>query len=147
MADIKRHLSNSKTTLSINGAVCVLVLCLLGLGLCRLPETARAQSAEYRAKQEELRLTESRIRATKAEIVRMERQKERLNSPNGVEEAARDQLGMVRQGEVVYVVNKPAGQDAVSQETETSRKAKFSVSQEPETKPSTFFRVMDKVLY
>lgn len=103
MISIKRYLSSCKIKLAINCTVGLAVILLLCAGIYTLSYIARQQSAEYHAKQAELSELNSKLEAVQEDIVRLQREKERLKTPQGVEDAARSKLGMIRPGEVVYV--------------------------------------------
>jgi cell division protein FtsB len=49
---------------------------------------------------------EERLRETEAHISEQRRLVEELNSPEGIERAARERYGMIRPGEKVYIVSK-----------------------------------------
>jgi len=59
---------------------------------------------QYRETREKVRL-EAELRALKARNLRLKKQVARLRTPEGVEDQARTQLGLVKRGEHVVVVN------------------------------------------
>jgi len=58
---------------------------------------------QYRETREKVRL-ETELAALQARNARLRKQVERLNTPEGVEDYARSQLGMVKNGEKVAIV-------------------------------------------
>ena len=143
MIDIKRHLSNCKIKLAINCAVGLAVISLLCAGIYTFGFIATQQSEEYHAKQAELNELNSKIAAAQEDIVRMQREKERLKTPQGVEDAARSKLGMVKPGEVVYVSETAADVPAAEpKKRENAPKAPSGGSDS-----SVVFRMLSNVIY
>ena len=143
MLNIKRHLSNCKIKLAINCAIGLTVIALLCAGIYTIGYIARQQSEEYHAKQAELNELNSKIAAAQEDIVRMQRETERLNTPQGVEDAARSKLGMVKPGEVVYVSDTP-----VPAAPEEPNKSESGSKTPPDGSDSSFvFRMLSSVIY
>ena len=139
MIGIKSLMSKSAVKLAVNGTVGAAVIALLVLGIYALSILARQQSAEYHAKQQEIRELDRKLEITSENVLRLEREKERMRTPQGVEDAARSRLGMVRPGEVVYVVNEHAPA-APAAETERTQHAYPNSN-------SLYFRVLGNVIY
>ena len=55
----------------------------------------------------EVSALEQKLRATEIENTAKERLIEDLNTPEGIERAARERYGMIRPGEKVYIIPKP----------------------------------------
>lgn len=95
---------------------------------------ARLQYAEER---EQARL-EAELEGLKDRNAELREQVDRLKTPEGVEEVARESLGMVKEGEnLVVVVDGTESQAAPVTEPDTSAI--------PEPEPSTWQRVLDSL--
>lgn len=81
------------------GAIAVLVL---GLGLTGLAPARQAFSQRQRVEAEQRKLA-----ALEAENRKLDDRLRRLNDPDYIEKLAREQLGLVRPGEISYVVVPP----------------------------------------
>lgn len=64
----------------------------------------KEQKQECRRRREELVVVEQQIRELRAQNALLVKKRDRLLTPEGMEEVAREKLGMVRQGEIAYVV-------------------------------------------
>lgn len=62
------------------------------------------QKRDCRQKESELRAIEQQIREAEVQNAILRRKRDRLMTAEGIEETAREKLGMVRKGEIAYVV-------------------------------------------
>lgn len=62
------------------------------------------QKRDCRVKEAELRAIEQQIREAEVQNSILQRKRDRLMTAEGIEETAREKLGMVRKGEIAYVV-------------------------------------------
>lgn len=142
MFDIKRHLSSCRIKLAINCTIGAAVLALLCTGIYTLSFIARQQSKEYHAKQAELQDLDSKLQEAQEDIARLQREKESLNTPQGIEDEARSKLGMIKPGEVIYVSN---ANDSAEQPDNSGSSAGRAV---PENSNSSFvFKALGRVIY
>lgn len=82
----------------------VILLVLLVVGGYHSYLICLDQKQDCRRKQAELVVVEQQIREARAANTILEKKRERLLTAEGMEEVAREKLGMVRPGEIAYVV-------------------------------------------
>lgn len=99
------------------------------------------QHAVYATKHVKLLQATREIKASKASLVVLEAQCRKLQSPVGIEDAAREKLGMVRPGEIVYVVE---GSD--KQVVDTNRVVPPNTKAEPQDS-SFWFKALQDTLF
>lgn len=128
-----------KTVVTLLGAVLAVIFVS---GVYTVNWLIDMQRTEYRDREARLTVVEREIGLAKANIKVMETQKEHMQTAVGIEDAAREKLGMVRPGEVAYVVS------GAPEEKKPSVKANPVVS-EPVTErsPGVLLRVFGPFLF
>jgi len=116
----------------------VLVFLLLVGGYYSL-QVFQQQKLVCRSKQVELRQVEQQIRDLEVENALLRTQQARLRTPQGVEEVAREKLGMVRPGEIAYVVEPGPQASSTIEEVAPPPPAP--------PPPGVFQRVLDRLLF
>lgn len=86
-----------RVRLTFHGTLLVLILTVLGL-------MAAAPARQAYEQQEQIEREEARLATLGRENARLEQRLQRLEDPDYVEKLAREQLGLVRPGEISYVV-------------------------------------------
>lgn len=126
----KKKKSKTRRSVSRGPFVLVLLVLLLVVAAWSLYPAARVQYQEERNK---ARL-EAELDGLKERNVELRAQVDRLKTPEGVEDVARQDLGLVKEGENLYVV--------MDSEAES-----VTVPVDPEPRPdnSTWMRVLDAV--
>lgn len=94
-----------RSSLCLNIVIGTVLTALLLGGLYTIGNIYVYQRAAYRVKAAQLTAREKEIALDKAELAILEKKQQRLMESEGVEDAAREKLGMVRRGEIAYVVD------------------------------------------
>ncbi len=84
--------------------ISLVLVVLLSVGGYYSFQICMDQKRECRQKQAELQMVERQIREIQAQNAILKSRHERLRTSEGMEEVAREKLGMVRPGEIAYVV-------------------------------------------
>ncbi|MCR5661255.1 MAG: septum formation initiator family protein [bacterium] len=94
------------TTIAVGKLAAFVVLFLIfSVTAWVAPKIFMANSREYHEKKAQLDSIYEDIRASQEENDDLRRQLDVMKTPEGVEETAREKLGMIRPGEVAYVVD------------------------------------------
>ncbi|GEM_PF-1921844 len=112
---------------------------LLSVGGYYSLQVFQQQRLVCRGKQAELRQVEEQIRELQAQNALLQRQQARLRTPQGMEEVAREKLGMVRPGEIAYVVEPGPPAKTAPEEVTPAPPAP--------PPPGMFQRVLDRLLF
>jgi cell division protein FtsB len=124
----------------VGGPLLSLVLVfLLAVGGYYSLQIFQQQRLVCRSKQAELRQVEDQIRELQAQNALLRSQQARLQTPQGMEEVAREKLGMVRPGEIAFVVEPGPPAESVPEELPPAPPAL------PD--PGLFQRVLDHLLF
>lgn len=119
----------------------LLLALLLSVGGYYSLQVCQQQKMECRRKQAELRQVEEQIRELEAQNALLRARQARLRTPQGMEEMAREKLGMVRPGEIAYVVE-PGPPPPPATEAEELPPGPVS-----EPSPGMIQRVLDRLLF
>jgi cell division protein FtsL len=117
----------------------VVLVVLLAVGGYYSLQVFQQQKQVCRSKQAELRQVEEQIRELQAQNALLRSQQARLQTPQGMEEVAREKLGMVRPGEIAYVVEPGPPARPASEELAPAPPAP--------PPPGMFQRVLDRLLF
>ncbi len=123
-----------RSSIFLNTIVGIVLLLLLAVGAYSGVNIIVEQRQECAQKLVALEACEREIAQAKAEIKVLEKKERHLRQPQGVEDAAREKLGMVRKGEVVYVVDGVQPSDLESQQLQATADA-----YQPGRRPSGLF--------
>ncbi len=142
VSKLKQSLSSGPIKFTVNCVICVVVALLLLMGMFSIGITVHEQSEEYQAKSEKLREIDAKILAAKEDIDRIERERDHLKTPEGVEDIARERLGMVRPGEIVYVID-----SSVKVETSDKPMPCYRYREPEKPRGSRVFKVLGGIIY
>lgn len=82
----------------------VLFFFLIAFHMCYYGYVIAGQRQEYNDKVAVLETYRNKIAKSEAELKIMQRQRDRLRTTEGIEEEAREKLGMVHKGEEAYII-------------------------------------------
>lgn len=100
----RRRSSLSLSHLFSHSLTTVVLLVLVIVGGYQSYMMSVDQKQDCRHKEAELRAIEQQIREAEVQNAILRRKRDRLMTAEGIEETAREKLGMVRKGEIAYVV-------------------------------------------
>jgi len=83
----------------------VLFFFLIAFHMCYYGYVIAGQRQEYNDKVTVLEIYRNKIAKSEAELKIMQRQRDRLRTSEGIEEEAREKLGMVHKGEEAYIID------------------------------------------
>lgn len=122
-----RRLFRSEKFINIAVGV-ILFFFLIAFHMCYYGYVIAGQRQEYNDKVAVLETYRNKIAKSEAEFKLMQYKRERLRTPEGIEEEAREKLGMVRKGEEAYMIE---GLDEQIPENETVEVSVKHVSGKP----------------
>lgn len=119
------------------------MLTILAFGLYYETNVLLCQRQAYRECLSSLESCEADVANTKAQISVLKEKREALKRPDGIEDVARGKLGMIKKGEVAYVV------DGVKVADDNVENIKVTVGHvEPGRRPSSpLFKMLGPVLF
>lgn len=100
----RRRPTFSLSDLFSHSLTSVVLVALLVVGGYHSYQMSVEQKRDCRLKEAELRAIEQQIREAEVQNAILQRKRDRLMTAEGIEETAREKLGMVRKGEIAYVV-------------------------------------------